>query len=144
LSDPTFIKAEIMRDRNTFTIRELGFDKWAATYICAEMNAQGLSCIEVQQSASALTAPCKEILGMINRKELVHFGNPILAWMASNVLLSEDPRHGGITAQKVNPPDSKVDGIQALANAVHRMMAAPPPISRGIFVLDLNTPWKGN
>ncbi len=120
-----------------FAVREAGYDPWQFSVAAAELNESGVACIEVPQVPSQLTAPCRELIAAVHNQDFVHFGNPVLAWMAANVVLVESEKHSGVRPEKLNPAE-KIDGISALANAWHRMLAAPPPsvyLERGINFL---------
>lgn len=126
MTDPRDIRNHIMETARVQSIQELGFDKWNAATICADINSStAVKCIEIPQIPSQLTSPCREFLADIRRGEIVHFGNPVLAWNVSNVILAEDPKTGGIKPEKLSA-NEKIDGVQATINAYHRLLAAPP------------------
>jgi len=125
MTDPREIRKYILRVSSQFRVREIGFDQWNAQVLCAEVNESGaVPCVAVPQTAKELTAPAREFLTAIHNKELVHFGNPCLAWHAGNVVLAEDDRHGGTKPEKLSP-NEKIDGISATLNAWHRMLGNP-------------------
>jgi phage terminase large subunit-like protein len=139
MTDPRLIRKYILEARAHFYIQEVGFDNWNAQVLCAEINESGaVPCVVVPQVPSQLTAPARELLTAIHSKELVHFGNPVMAWHASNVILAEDEKHGGTKPEKMSP-NEKIDGISATLNAWHRLLAAPPEsvyMTRGLIALD--------
>lgn len=139
MTDPRLIRKYILEARSLFYIREVGFDSWNAQVLCSEINESGaVECVAVPQTAKELTAPARELLTAVNNKELVHFGNPCLAWHASNVILAEDEKHGGTKPEKLSS-NEKIDGISATLNAWHRLLGAPPESVynyRGIIALD--------
>jgi phage terminase large subunit-like protein len=60
-----------------------------------------------------------------------------MAWMAGNVVLEEDPKHGGIKPAKRDDSE-KIDGISALLCAWNRLLVMPPPSvysQRGLILL---------
>ena len=125
MCDPREIKKRIVNILGKFNVRELGFDSWNAMVICSELNeSQAVQCVAVSQTAKELTAPSRELLGAIHRQELVHFGNPCLAWHIGNVVLAEDEKHGGTKPEKLSA-NEKIDGVSASLNAWHRMLADP-------------------
>jgi phage terminase large subunit-like protein len=124
--DPREVSKYVRDFSNRFSVRETGFDAWSFAVAAAELNEAGYACVAVQQLPSQLTAPCQEFLASVNRGELVHFGNPMLTWMASNLVLAENEK-GGVRPEKVAPPFSKIDGLQATFNAMHRALANPIP-----------------
>ncbi|MBZ5569001.1 MAG: hypothetical protein LAN64_14260 [Acidobacteriia bacterium] len=125
LQDPKEIRKFILDFASRFRIHEIGFDTWNAQVMCAEINESGsAACVAVPQVPKELTAPCREILQWVHSKELVHFNSPVAAWQACNVVLAEDPNHGGTKPGKLAPQE-KIDFFSALANAAHRMLANP-------------------
>jgi phage terminase large subunit-like protein len=125
MTDPREIRKYILEMSTRVKVYELGFDTWNAQVLCAELNEGGaVRCVAVPQTAKELTAPAREFLTAMHNKELVHFGNPVMAWHAGNVVLAEDEKHGGTKPEKLSP-DEKIDGISATLNAWHRMLASP-------------------
>jgi phage terminase large subunit-like protein len=139
LTDPREIRKFIIQMASRFAIREVGFDSWNSQVLCAEINESGaVSCVAVPQTPKELTAPAREFLTAIHSREIVHFGNPCLAWHVGNVVLAEDPKHGGTKPEKLSP-NEKIDGVAATLNAWHRFLAAPlwshPYNERGLILL---------
>jgi len=133
--DTRDITKHILETARVQSITELGFDKWGAQQVGADVNAStAIKCVEVPQLPSQLTNPCREFLADIRRGDIVHFGNPVLAWNVSNIILAEDDRTGGIKPEKLSAIE-KIDGCQALMNSYHRMLAAPPRLAgRVVFI----------
>jgi phage terminase large subunit-like protein len=137
MQDPRDLRNYILDAASLFTIRELGFDNWNAAVLCAQINESGaLACVSVGQTEKELSAPCRELLQAVHHKELVHFGNPVLAWHAGNVIMTESERTGGVKPEKLSA-NEKIDGISSVVNGWHRLLNAPPPITWGVRCLDL-------
>lgn len=135
LIDTRDITKEILDTARVQSIQELGFDKWNAMQIGADINATtAVKCVEVPQVQGHLTNPCRELLGDIRRGDLVTFGNPVLVWNLTNVILAEDEKTGGIKPEKLSAVE-KIDGVQALVNAYHRCLAAPPRYTGRVITL---------
>ncbi len=136
--DPDLVRDYIVKCCSFLRIRELGFDTWGIPSTMAKLNESGaVQCVGVPQVPKELTAPCRELLLWVNRRELVHFGNPVLTWCAANVVLEENKTHGGIKPDRLSAKE-KIDFIAATVNSIHRLLAAPPPSvyeSRGIISL---------
>lgn len=134
ITDVRVIKKYVVDLHLKFAIREVGYDPWQFSVAAAELNESGVACVEVPQVPSQLTAPARELISSVHNQDLVHFGNPVLSWMANNVVLVESEKHSGVKPEKLSPAE-KIDGISAIVNAWHRMLAAPPPsvyLERGI------------
>jgi phage terminase large subunit-like protein len=137
MTDAREIKKYIIELHSRFKVWELGFDPWAFRVAAAELGESGIACVEVPQVPSQLTAPARELLAAVHHKEIVHFGNPYLAWNASNVILVESEKHSGTKPEKLSP-NEKIDAVSAICNAWHRMLAAPPESpynKRGLILL---------
>jgi phage terminase large subunit-like protein len=133
------IKKYIVDLNQHLRIMETGFDPWGFPTQAAELNEMGIACISVPQVPSQLTAPSQELLSAVQHGELVHFGNPALAWMASNVVMVEGEKHGGLKPEKLTPTE-KIDGISALVTAWNRYLANPPAgVPRVYFIMGDNT-----
>jgi phage terminase large subunit-like protein len=132
LCDLREIKKYIIDLHQHFRIRECGFDPWSFPTQAAELNEMGITCVAIPQVPSQLTAPIQELLSAIHTGELVHFGSPMLSWMAGNVVFAESERHAGLKPEKI-APNEKIDGIAALLNAWHRMLGAPPEWSGKMY-----------
>jgi len=113
-------------DLNTrFRVMECGFDPWQFPSQAAQLNESGITCVSVPQVYSQLTAPSQEFLSAVQRCSLVHFGAPLLAWMAGNVVFVESEKHSGLKPEKLSP-NEKIDGIASIVTAWHRYLANPP------------------
>ena len=139
MTDVRALKKEIIGIFETYYVRDLRFDPWQFQVAAAELNESGKPCVAVAQTAKELTAPCRELITAVHSQELVHFGNPVLAWMSGNVILEEDEKHGGTKPAKLSYSE-KIDGISALVNAWKGLLSNPPSIyeSRGLIFIETN------
>jgi len=142
MCDPRVIREDIlgMCTNGPGKIREIGYDPWQSRVLMAELaEIRAATCQEVPQKPGELTVPCKEFKQAVWSANLWHLNNPVLRWMAGNLVLEEDDKHGGMMPRKLSP-NEKIDGIQALVTAWHRMLMSPKPIpnpylTRGILVI---------
>jgi len=51
----------------------------------------GFTMAQFGQGFSSMTAPTKELLGLVLGQRNNHGGHPVLHWMASNVAVKQDP-----------------------------------------------------
>ncbi|HVN52078.1 MAG TPA: terminase TerL endonuclease subunit, partial [Acidimicrobiales bacterium] len=115
--DDQTIKATIKRDAARFNIRTLGFDPWDARSLAQwAQDDLGLDLEKIPQSMARLSGPSKELERMLGDRLLQHGGNPILRWMADNVVLRTDG-DGRIKPDKKKSSE-KIDGIVALVMAL--------------------------
>ena len=77
--------------------------------------------VEFRQGFRSMAAPTKELERLLLKEALLHGGNPVLRWMASNVAVRLDPA-GNMKIDKEKSQE-KVDGIVALVMAIGRATA---------------------
>lgn len=103
-------------------MREIGYDPWNATQIAIQLEEEGFHVVPVRQGFQTLSPAAKELEREILSGELKHGGNPVMRWMAANVVLATDP------AENIKPDKAKsaerIDGIVALCMAISRQIQA--------------------
>ena len=101
-------------------LREIGYDPWNATQLAIQLEEDGFNVVPVRQGFQTLSPAAKELEREIMSGELKHGGNPVLRWMAANVVLAIDP------AENIKPDKAKsaerIDGIVALCMAISRQI----------------------
>lgn len=106
---------------DTFHIRELAYDRWNATQLVTQLMDDGATCIPVGQGYASLSAPTKDWLARIAAGKIRHGGNPVLRWMASNLVVTQDPA-GNLKPDKAKSTE-KIDGHAAAITALSRLTA---------------------
>lgn len=119
------IRADILEDKARYKIREGAYDPFQATMLVTDLQEQGLEMVEVAPNVKNLSEPMKELEALVKDGRFHHDGDPVLAWMISNVVCHRDARDN-IYPRKEKPED-KIDGAVALITAISRMLAAPEP-----------------
>jgi phage terminase large subunit-like protein len=114
--DYNFIKAKIIELCSKYTVKKIGFDRWNASQMVIDLLDQGLPMDKYGQGYASMSAPTKELEKRVYANEINHAGNPVLRWMCSNVMLSEDSA-GNIKIDKAKSKE-KVDGMVALVMAL--------------------------
>lgn len=118
------IRDQIVTLSKTFAIKEVAVDRWNATQICEQLIGDGLDLIAFGQGFKDMTAPTKELNRRVIAGGIEHFANPVLAWMASNLMVVTD--HAGNMKPTKAKASGKIDGIVALIMAIGRAMVAKP------------------
>lgn len=138
--DYEFILAQLAEDGERFDIKELAFDRWGATRIQTTlMERYGEEwLVQFGQGFASMSAPSKELEKLILSHKLAHGNNPVLTWMASNVVIRNDPA-GNIKPDKGKSRE-RIDGIVALVMALSRAIVqgeAKPSVyrERGLRVI---------
>lgn len=121
--DYAFIRELHKKLASNYQIEETAFDPWNATQLSTQLQDDGLTMVEHQQGYRSMTDPTKELLKMIVAAEFEHGNNPVLNWMADNLVVSQDPA-GNFKPDKSKARE-KIDGIVALIMAIGRSAANP-------------------
>lgn len=118
--DYEWILDQIYEDANMFDIQELAFDRWGATKIQTElMELFGEEfLVGFGQGFVSMSAPMKELEKLILGHRVAHGNNPVLTWMADNLVAREDPA-GNIKPDKEKSRE-RIDGMVALIMALDR------------------------
>ena len=119
--DYEYIKQRIKQVAAEFKgLREIGYDPWNATQLAIQLEEEGFHVVPVRQGFQTLSPAAKELEREVLSGELKHGGNPVLRWMAANVVLATDP------AENIKPDKAKsaerIDGIVALCMAISRQI----------------------
>lgn len=133
ITDYDVIEDDLLADSHTFDIQACGYDPHNAIQLVNHMLDQGLPMVEITQNTKNLSEPLKELQALVYSRRLVHDGNPITAWMASNVVVEPD-RNENIFPRKERP-ENKIDGVVAAIIALNRAMATvkEPDINAFIY-----------
>ena len=113
-----FIEKFIMDLSEKYHILEIAVDRWNATQMIQNLEGEGFTIIPVGQGFSSMSAPTKEFYRLLMEGRIIHGGNPVLRWMAGNVVIDTDPA-GNIKVTKAKSKE-KIDGIVAAIMALDR------------------------
>jgi phage terminase large subunit-like protein len=116
--DYDVIRESINQDAKQFQIKEIAFDRWNATQLCTQLGSDGIEMIPFGQGFASMSGPTRELEKLIVGRQIVHGGNPVLRWMASNVAVKQDPA-GNLKPDK-GKSSERIDGIVALVMGVGR------------------------
>ena len=114
------IEADVMQIHSAFGITELAFDPAYAQRSVQHFMQEGLICVEVRPTVLNFSAPMKHLDGLILEGKIEHDGNPVEAWMISNVVSKTDQKDN-IYPNKERP-EAKIDGPVAKIMALSRAM----------------------
>ena len=116
--DFSWIEADLLDMASRFAIQAVAFDPFQATQLSTRMLGEGLPMIEVRPTVLNFSEPMKILEALVLQKKLAHDGDPVLTWMASNVVAHLDVKDN-IYPRKERP-ENKIDGIVALIMALSR------------------------
>ena len=126
-----WVEAELLGLASRFAVEAVAFDPFQATQLSTRMLAEGLPMIEVRPTVLNFSEPMKILEALVLQGKLRHDGDPVLAWMASNVVAHLDAKDN-IYPRKERP-EQKIDGIVALIMALARALL---PQASGVSVYD--------
>lgn len=113
-----FIEKFIMDLSEKYHILEIAVDRWNATQMIQNLEGEGFTIVPFGQGFSSMSAPTKEFYRLLMEGRIIHGGNPVLRWMAGNVVIDTDPT-GNIKVTKAKSKE-KIDGIVAAIMALDR------------------------
>lgn len=113
-----FIEKFIERLGETYNIREIAYDRWNATQMVQNLEDMSFTMVPFGQGFKDMSPPSKELFKLLMEGNINHGGNPVLKWMAGNVVMRQDPA-GNIKPDKEKSVE-KIDGIVASIMALDR------------------------
>jgi phage terminase large subunit-like protein len=113
-----WIEADLLEMASRFEVQAVAFDPFQATQLSTRMLSEGLPMIEVRPTVLNFSEPMKTLEALVLQKKLVHDSDPVLTWMASNVVAHLDVKDN-IYPRKERA-ENKIDGIVALIMALSR------------------------
>ena len=105
-------------EAQTYDIEEIAYDPWGATKLVQDIEEQGMTVVPFRQGFASLSPPTKELLNLVLSNRLHHAGNPVLEWMADNLVVRMDPA-GNVKPDKSKSTE-KIDGMVAMIMAIDR------------------------
>lgn len=117
--DYAYIKQDLREFSTMFDVREVAFDPWQATQLATEMLAEGAPMVEVPNTVKHFSPAMKELEAMVYARRLRHNGDPVLAWMVSNVVARLDAKDNIYPRKEL--PENKIDGIVAVIMGLARL-----------------------
>lgn len=122
--DHDYVRRDINRLREIYDIQEIAADRWNASQLLTQLAGDGFQVVEHGQGFASMSAPSKEFERLVVGGNLIHFGDPVLRWMASNVAAEIDPA-GNVKPTKAKST-GRIDGIVAAIMAVGRAVTSTP------------------
>ena len=125
--DYEFVFAQMDQDAQTYDIQEVGFDRWGAAQVYLRMAKAGMTMVQIGQGFQSMSPPMKKLEELIVGGKLAHGDNPVLTWMAYNLVAVRDPA-GNIKPDK-RDQRKKIDGMVALIMGLDRATRHEPAVS---------------
>lgn len=121
--DYDWIFEQIEKDREMFDIDQSAFDRWGAARVVQVLEKKGMTMVQFGQGFASMNPPMKELERLVLSKKIRHGNNPVLTWMADNLVARLDPA-GNIKPDKEKSRE-KIDGIVALIMAIDLALRHP-------------------
>lgn len=118
------IREDVKADAALYQIREVVYDPWRATQLAQQLRNDGATTVEIGQTAKNMGEAFDELNSALKSGRLHHDGDPVLEWMAGNVVAKTVAK--GLTVPSKDKPEHKIDGIVAIVMAVARAMQTEP------------------
>ena len=116
--DYNFVRKTINDLHTMYNIKEIAADRWNATQLITDLEGDGFTVVPMGMGFKDMSPPMKELYKLILEGQFIHGGNPVLRWMAGNVVAEID------AAENIKPSKKKstekIDGIVAWIMALDR------------------------
>lgn len=116
--DYNFVRKTINELGQQFHLLEIGVDRWNATQLITDLEGDGFTMVPIGMGFKDMSPGMKELYKLLLEGKVNHGGNPVLRWMAGNVVAEVD------AAENIKPSKKKstekIDGIVALIMAIDR------------------------
>ena len=116
--DYNFVRKTINELGTQYHIMEIGVDRWNATQLITDLDGDGFTMVPIGMGFKDMSPGMKELYKLLLEGKVIHGGNPVLRWMAGNVVAEID------AAENIKPSKKKstekIDGIVALIMGIDR------------------------
>ena len=119
------VEEELLSLPDHHPVAELSYDPWQTTQLAQAVRKQGIEAVEYRNTVGNMSPPMREVEAALAAGRFHHPDNPILNWMASNVVAKEDAKENIFPRKEL--PENKIDGMVALLFAMGRAMHAEAP-----------------
>ena len=137
ITDYDTIEDTVREACDQYGVGECAFDKRFAMQLAQHLTGHGLLMVD-QPQGFQLSEATTRLQELVATKRLRHDGDPLLAWMAGN-LVTRTGRYGEIRPDKDASGQNKIDGIVAVIMALARAIAQPEAASvyedRGVLTI---------
>ena len=118
--DYNFVRKTINELHTMYNIKEIAADRWNATQLITDLIGDGFTVVPMGMGFKDMSPPMKELYKLLLEGKFIHGGNPVLRWMAGNVVAEMD------AAENIKPSKKKstekIDGIVAWIMALDRVI----------------------
>lgn len=105
----------------TCDVQEIAFDPALSMYFAGKLIDEGLPLVEIAQRSVFFTPALIQVENMVREGRLVHDGNPVMAWMVSNLVVKVS-KFNELMSPTKERPENKIDGPIAMLMALGRAL----------------------
>lgn len=115
------LKEDILDISERFQLEIVCYDPAQATLLVNQLDNEGIPCVEIKPTVLNFSEPMKELDARMKNLEVLHNGDPVMAWMVSNVTAKMDKKDNVYPNKEQK--ENKIDGVVAHLMALNRLMA---------------------
>lgn len=105
-----------------FDVQEIAFDPALSMYFAGKLIEEGLPLVEIAQRAMFFTPALIQVENLVLEGKLQHDGNPVMAWMVSNLVVKQS-KFNELMQPTKERPENKIDGVISMLMALGRALA---------------------
>lgn len=124
-TDFDVVRDDIKDLAEQFDVQEVVYDKWRATQLAHQLLSDGANAVEFGGGYHIMNMPMREVEAALISGRFRHSGDPVLTWMAGNVVTRENK--GCLIPMKADEGKTnmrKIDGMIAILMAMSRALLA--------------------
>lgn len=118
ITDLNALQEWIAQDVRQYSVLSLAYDPMQATQMSQNLLGDGVPMVELAQNLKNMSEPMKQVQALIYTGRLHISDNPVMHWMASNVVCHTDAKEN-IYPRK-EKVQNKIDGMVALIMAINQ------------------------
>lgn len=120
ITDLNALQEWIGEDVKGYSVISVAYDPMQATQMSQNLLADGVPMVELPQNLKNMSEPMKQVQALIYSGRLHVADNPVMHWMAGNVVCHIDAKEN-IYPRKERPQD-KIDGMVALIMCMQQVL----------------------
>lgn len=136
LTDFDCVADDMRKYCRRFDVQEIAFDPALSMYFAGKLIEEGLPMVEIAQRAMFFTPALIQVENMVREGTLRHEGNPVMAWMVSNLVVKQS-KFNELMSPTKERAENKIDGPMAMLMALGRGLAIAESnnVTQGFVVL---------
>jgi len=136
LTDFDVVADDMRKYCRRFDVQEIAFDPALSMYFAGKLIEEGLPLVEISQRSVFFTPVLIQVENMVREGTLQHEGNPVMAWMVSNLVVKQS-KFNELMAPTKERPENKIDGPMAMLMSLGRALATVESneIQQGFVIL---------